>query len=289
MKRRLAWGWLALGLALGARVDACEGPGLHLQVLGSGGAELAGARAGSGFLLWRDGRARVLIDAGPGTALRFRESGARFADLDAVLFTQLHADHSADITALIDYGQSQGRQRPLSLYGPSGNRYMPSTVGLVRSLFDPVRGAYRHLGDLISPQTALTYKLRPLNVLEKPVPSPTIALAADLQATAMPLRKGRAPVLVWRVAHGSQVAVLGPSRVMAGTFAQDADILAVSLPAPENTEQLARLVKTANTKHVLLTQRRTPGSDTETRIAARIRHDAGVRATLAEDLACHAL
>lgn len=286
--KRLKW-WLAFGLAFAAPVFACEGPGLHLQVLGSGSAELAGARAGSGFLLWRDGRARVLIDAGPGTALRFRESGARFADLDALLFTQLHADHSADITAFIDYSQSQGRNRPLNLYGPTGNRYMPSTVGLVRSLFDPVRGAYRHLGDIISPQTALTYKLRPLNVPEKPVPTAGIALANDLQATAMPLRKGRAPVLVWRIAQGSQVAVLGPSRVMAATFALDANILAVSLPPPENADQLARLVKTANAKHVLLAQRRTPGSEAESRIVAKIRNGAGVRATLAEDLACHAL
>jgi len=287
--RAKRWWCLAIGLGLGAPALACEGPGLHMQVLGSGGAELAGARAGSGFLLWRDGRARVLIDVGPGTALRFRESGARFADLDAILFTQLHADHSADLTALVDFSQSQGRQRPLGLYGPSGNRYMPSTVALVRSLFDPVRGAYRHLGDLISPQTALMYKLRPLNVLEKPVPSPSIAVASDLQATAMPLRKGRAPVLVWRIAQGNRVAVLGPSRVMAATFAQDADILAVSLPAPENAEQLARLVKSANPKHVLLAQRHAPGTDVEARVVAKLRNGAGVRTTLAEDLACHAL
>ena len=36
-----------------------------------------------------DGKARVLVDAGGGSALRFGESGAQMADLDVVLFTHL--------------------------------------------------------------------------------------------------------------------------------------------------------------------------------------------------------
>ena len=56
--------------------------GIALQVLGSGGPIADDGRASSGYLVWVDGTARVLIDAGGGTFLRFAEAGARFEDLD---------------------------------------------------------------------------------------------------------------------------------------------------------------------------------------------------------------
>jgi len=34
-------------------------------------------RASSSYLVWQDGQARVLVDAGGGSALRFGESGAK--------------------------------------------------------------------------------------------------------------------------------------------------------------------------------------------------------------------
>ncbi|MFX9127707.1 MBL fold metallo-hydrolase, partial [Acinetobacter baumannii] len=58
-------------------------------------------RASSGYLIWRDGKARVLVDAGGGVALRFGEAGATMTDLDAILFTHLHVDHSGDFPALV--------------------------------------------------------------------------------------------------------------------------------------------------------------------------------------------
>jgi hypothetical protein len=62
--------------------EACvRGEGVTLQILGSGGPIADDARASSGYLVWADGKSRVLIDAGGGTFLRFGEAGASFAEL----------------------------------------------------------------------------------------------------------------------------------------------------------------------------------------------------------------
>jgi hypothetical protein len=56
---------------------ACSGP-IAVQVLGSGGPDSNDARASSGYLLWLDGEARLLVDAGGGVFLRFGEAKAKF-------------------------------------------------------------------------------------------------------------------------------------------------------------------------------------------------------------------
>lgn len=112
---------ICLALSLNPAWSApCSGHGVELQVLGSGGPELHGKRASSSYLVWQDGKARVLIDSGGGSALRFGEAGARMADLDLVLFTHFHADHSADFPALVKSSYFASRARPLPIYGPLG-------------------------------------------------------------------------------------------------------------------------------------------------------------------------
>ena len=68
---------------------ACGTRGVYVQVLGAGADDLGDAQASSGYLVWVDGKARVLIDMGTGSALRFEESGADFKDLYAVGLSQL--------------------------------------------------------------------------------------------------------------------------------------------------------------------------------------------------------
>lgn len=47
--------------------QSCRSAGVWLQVLGSGGPELTDGRASSSYLVWQDGRARILVDMGPGS------------------------------------------------------------------------------------------------------------------------------------------------------------------------------------------------------------------------------
>ena len=48
---------------------------ISLQILGSGGPEFS-QRASSSYIIWVDGKAKVLIDAGGGAFLRFSQSEA---------------------------------------------------------------------------------------------------------------------------------------------------------------------------------------------------------------------
>ena len=121
--------WVAVLLtaftAASGGAAATEGPadcppeqGVAVQVLGSGGPAADDERASSAYLVWLDGRARVLVDAGGGAFLRFGEAGARFEDLDIVALSHFHADHSVDVPALMKSGYFSDRQRPLGVAGP---------------------------------------------------------------------------------------------------------------------------------------------------------------------------
>src|SRR3984957_11623535 len=119
-----------------AAAQTCGSQGVAVQVLGSGGPELQDKRASSSYLVWEDGRARVLVDAGGGSALRFGQSGAQMSQLDVILFTHFHVDHSADFPTLIFSSWFEERDRPMPVYGPAGNSEFPSTVDFVHALFD---------------------------------------------------------------------------------------------------------------------------------------------------------
>ena len=137
---------------LWADAQPCGAEGVAVQVLGSGGPELQDKRASSSYLVWQDGQARVLVDAGGGSALRFGESGAKMSQLDVILFTHFHVDHSADFPALIFSSWFEGRDRPLPVYGPAGDRAFPSTVEFVHAFFNHRTGVYRYLSELLLPQ-----------------------------------------------------------------------------------------------------------------------------------------
>src|SRR5215475_8366413 len=152
-------GGCALAMVAGAAAQNCGEKGVAVQVLGSGGPELQDKRASSSYLIWQDGQARVLADAGGGSALRFGEGGAKMSQLDAILFTHFHVDHSADFPVLIFSSWFEERARPLPLYGPPGNRFFPSTVDFVNAFFNDRNGVYRYLSELLVPQEKGSYKL----------------------------------------------------------------------------------------------------------------------------------
>src|SRR3974377_1719489 len=128
-----------------AVAQSCGSTGLAMQVLGSGGPEVEDRRASTSYLVWQDGRARVIVDAGGGSALRFGESGAKMSQVDVFLFSHFHVDHTSDFPAFVFSSWFGDRKRPLPAFGPSGNEYMPSTTEFVRDLFNDPHGAWRYL------------------------------------------------------------------------------------------------------------------------------------------------
>jgi len=141
--RLLAFAWLALARwPSGSAAGACGEQGVAVQVLGSGGPIADDGRASSGYLVWIDGHARLLVDAGGGTFLRFGEAGASIADLDVICLTHLHTDHAADVPALLKGGYFSDRTRSLPIVGPTGRGVFPGTAAFLQRLFARmIRGA----------------------------------------------------------------------------------------------------------------------------------------------------
>ena len=289
----------------------CETTGVVLQVLGSGGPEMQTKRASSSYLVWVDGKARVLVDAGGGSALRFGESGAQMTDLDVILFTHLHADHSADLPALIKSSWFEDRQRPLPIYGPAGNRLMPSTVAFVRALFDGTRGAYRYLGEFISPLGKNSYKLEPHDMREpatkigaprrKEPPILPVFSNERVQVRAVAVAHGQLPALAFSVTSGGKTIVFsGDTNGDGGglqTLAAGADIFVAHNAVPEITGEVERalhmppsvignIAQAAKTKQLVLSHRmlRTLGKEEETLTAIRKAYAGTVH--FADDLSC---
>ena len=58
----------------GATAQSCAPGPASVQILGSGGPAINRERASASYLLWVDGRARMLVDIGGGTYQRFGQS-----------------------------------------------------------------------------------------------------------------------------------------------------------------------------------------------------------------------
>jgi ribonuclease BN (tRNA processing enzyme) len=272
-------------------VAACGTAEVAVQVLGSGGPELADKRASSSYLVWIGGKPRALVDIGGGAALRFGESGATVSDLDVILLTHLHVDHTADLPALIKASFFEDRSRPLPVYGPAGNKFMPSTVAFMRALFDSTRGAYRYLGDFLSPMSRNTYKLQPQDVGEIRdkirVPRKTgdkiwVVFSNDrLRVSATAVEHGSVPALAWRIEAGGKSIVFSGDTNGEGDhlqqLARQADLLVAHNAVPEGAggverqlhmppSVIGRIAREAGVKQLVLSHRmrRTLGRETET-------------------------
>ncbi|HKQ30162.1 MAG TPA: MBL fold metallo-hydrolase [Burkholderiales bacterium] len=306
--------WLALLLALAplsAQAQSCPGERLQIQILGSGAGGLSEGRAAPSVLVWIDGKPRLMVDAGPGAAMRFVRANATFQDLDAILLTHLHTNRTADLPALVQLMSSRPRARPLHIYGPSASRWTPSTVSFVRSLFDPTRGAWRHLGELLSPLTRSPYRLEPHDVRlppakigvarekrEQPV---TVPVNEHARVTALPLNYGQTTSLAWRIESQGKHVVLSANVTVEPEalerFAKGADMLVTSHAIVDDSALIktapvlapaavARLAQTSGVRTIVLMSRtgETLAQESEAESLMRRHYEGQVR--FADDLDC---
>lgn len=233
---------LMLATTTPARPVPCSQADLALQVLGSGGPEMSDQRASSGYLIWHSGRARILIDMGPGSMLRYEHSGAQLDDLQVILLTHLHVDHSADLPALIKAMYFSDRSIDLPIYGPTGNDRMPGTEDFVAALFNPETGAYRYLASYLTGTDSYRLLARDVAANGK---KPTIAIDDQrFKLAAVPVHHGPLPALAWRI------EIAGRSIVVSGdmngdnhtleTLAENADLLVAHNAVPEHASGAAR-------------------------------------------------
>jgi ribonuclease BN (tRNA processing enzyme) len=298
----LAFGLVAVSAFGQQSGPVCGDKGVALQVLGSGGPELQDRRASSSYLVWSYSRARVLVDAGGGSALRFGESRATMSQLSAIFFSHLHVDHTGDFAALIKSSWFEDRNRELPIYGPPGNEYFPATTEFVREFFGD-HGAYRYLSELLVAGEQGSYKMQPHDVIaeDKPV---VVFQKGDLTASAVRVIHGGAPALAWRIDMGGKSIVFSGDTNGDGEglprLAKNADIFVAHNAVPEGASGIERrlhmppsvigqIAAKADVKQLVLSHRmlRTLGKEDET--LAQIKKQYKGPVSFANDLDCFAL
>ena len=289
--------------ASAASADAaasCTHTGVEVQVLGSGGPELADKRASSSYLVLQDGRPRVLVDSGGGSALQFGRAGAHVSQLDAIFFSHLHIDHTADFAALIKSSYFEERNRPLPVYGPNGNDSFPPTTEFVADLFDAKHGAYRYLAGFLSGgEDGYNLVTHDVTLGEHEVRA--IYRSPDTVVLATKVIHGGVPALAWRVELGGKIAVFsGDTNGDNGNLeilAKGADVFVAHNAIPEGEtgvvrelhmppSVIGRIAGVAKVKSLVLSHRmlRSLGRETETRAKIAAAYSGPI--AFAEDLDC---
>lgn len=281
----------------------CGTEGVWLQILGSGGPQFDDRRAGASYLVWIDNRARLLIDAGPGSSLRFEEAGASIEDLDAIAFTHLHADHASDFPGFVKASYFVNRERPLPVLGPDGNDRVPSMKMFVERMIG-LQGAFSYLSDFLTFKSSGGYKITARNVPSTGQRRWSRFGSANLRLASVPVHHGPIPAVAWRVEIGGQSIVFtGDFSNQKNTitkFAKDTDALVIHHAIPESTRgtarelhvmptQIGRIAHNANARMVILGHRmsRTRGVESQSEIAIRKAYDGPL--IFANDLECWGL
>jgi len=244
--------YLILALLLAAASSpvsaACEAARVKLQMLGTRGPELLDGRASSGYLVWLDGKARIIVDAGAGTVQRFEQSGARFEDVDLMVFTHFHADHSSDFPAYIKGAFFTERAKTLHVVGPSGNKLVPSAEEFVERMVGARNGAYPYLGDYLDPGSARAWHIRPRTIpwSDEDLAVREVYRDRDFVVRAVPVHHGPFPALGFRIElAGCALAFTGDMSGRLGQMpglARNADILVAHNAIPEDATGVAALL-----------------------------------------------
>jgi len=212
---------------------------LKLKVLGTGTCIPSLSRGSSAYLVSSGGR-KILVDAGPATVRRLLEFGYTVDDVDIIVITHFHVDHTADLATFLfvcNYGAVR-REKPLLIIGGQG----------MQKFYRGLRAVY----PWVSPKSyRLTVRSMPAGILEE----------GSLRIETKRTKHNRESIGV-RIGAGRSVTFTGDtdySRSLV-SLARDTDVLVAECSFPEkkvkghlNTETLDRVVREAGPGKVLLT------------------------------------
>jgi ribonuclease BN (tRNA processing enzyme) len=222
------------------------------------------------------------------------------SQLDVLLFSHFHVDHSGDFSALIKSSWFEDRKAPLPIYGPVGNDFMPSTTEFVSDLFGNKHGAYRYLSELLEPGEEGSYKMQPHNVAPSSTPEPVFH-TGGLGAFAVSVIHGGVPALAWRMEARGKVIVFSGDTNGEGEglvqLATNADLFIAHNAVPEGVTGIERrlhmppsvigqIAADARVKKLVLSHRmlRTLGKESQTESEIRKRYSGPLQ--FANDLDC---
>ena len=104
-----------------AKISHAQEYDIKLTFLGTGAPRPSPTRYGPSILL-EAGETKLLVDAGPGMRQRIFQAGGfeLLTDIDTVLITHLHFDHTIELPNLWLTGWLFGRKKNMQVYGPEG-------------------------------------------------------------------------------------------------------------------------------------------------------------------------
>lgn len=277
-------------------------PTLELIVLGSGGPVADNTRASSGYLVKVSGRPRILVDAGGGTFQRLGQAQIPASAIDVILLTHLHIDHTADLPAILKsaYFQKRG-DRPISVFGPRGNKGFPSTREFMDGLIGPEKGIYRYFATFAKKVVKTEVKINTAD-LESDPKKPVVKTVWErdgIKITSIPVVHGPTPSLAYRIdAGGECISFSGDLNSSSGNLvklAKDCDILVYDTAIPESAAGIAvklhsrpsavsAAASKANVKHLVLSHIMPPAEKAIWRIKEIVRTNFSGKFTVARDL-----
>jgi len=187
----------------------------ELVVLGSGGPRGFG-RAASSYLVLLGGKARILVDVGPGAFVRLGELGVDFKDVDTLLLTHLHIDHTGDVPGFVK-SRDLTFDEPMTFrfFGPAGGGDYPSTTSFIDRLFG-AHGAYAYLPKF---RNELHFVVTDLPV-QADAPIHEVLREHDLRVTSIAVDHDDVPAVAFRIDYA------GHALVVSGDLASKNDNLA---------------------------------------------------------------
>jgi ribonuclease Z len=119
---------------------------MDVVLLGTGCPLPDANRAGAASLVRMDGR-NILVDCGRAVYMRLAGAGVSPLQLEAILLTHLHSDHTQDLSDIITMRWAMAPQPlPLPIYGPPGTAdFVARTLAMME---DDIRFRIAHHADL---------------------------------------------------------------------------------------------------------------------------------------------
>jgi ribonuclease BN (tRNA processing enzyme) len=267
--------------------SACLNTGVQLQVLGSGGPGNAAGRASSAYLLWIDGQAPIMIDAGSGSKDQFHQSGATLENIEILGLSHLHPDHSSGLPGILwPAGGS------FNIAGPDANGVFPGIEEFLERLFGD-DGAFAVLNGRVE------FDVISLN--SKSNSTQEVWSAGDIKTTARGVPHGDVPTLAYRVEIGDvSIAFTSdqngsdPSFI---DFIRDVDVLVIHLAVGEDVSGglsllhakpsvWGQMAASANVGHLVASHISAASPQLLTDRLSIVRDNYDGQITAAEDLTC---
>ena len=249
---------------------SCQSQRVKLQILGTRGPEILDGQASTSYLIWLDNKARVIVDTGAGSVLRFAQSKANFEDVDLILFSHFHVDHSSDFPAYIKGAFFTQRKKDLYVLGPTGTKFVASAEQFVERAIGSKAGMYPYLGNVFEKNSQSAYKIKAKNIQwsYSDLNIKTVYRRNGITVKTVSTHHGPFPSQGYRVElAGCAIAFSGDMSGRLGAMpdlAKNADILVAHNAIPENAtgvpallhmtpSYIGRMAKKANVKLLLLT------------------------------------